>query len=390
MRQLDDFLHKATDAHGYLGAVALIAQHGEVVALRAAGHSDLARRAPMRTDAIFRIYSMTKTIVTVMALQLVEEGRLVLDAPIEKILPAFAAPRVLIGGSAEAPQTRAAARTITLRDLLTHTAGFANGPDTPPAAAELLRRADLDHAASLDDYVARLARVPLACDPGVRFAYDGAGLEVAARMIEIACGEPLESCLRRRIFAPLDMRDTGFSVTREQRARVVDLVSSDVTGALVLADTRSAREPGTMLKDYPSGAGGLYSTARDYARFAQMLLNGGALDGVRIIERNSVESMMHDQLRSAELPRSALQPGETFGLGGSIVIDPVARGRPQARGAFGWPGAASTYYTLDRDKSLVAILLLQYLPRNEGHDLPKISTPFYNLVYQALTPAARP
>jgi len=267
---------------------------------------------------------------------------------------------------------------------------FANGPDTPLAAAELLRRTDLDRAASLDDYVARLARVPLARDPGVRFAYDGAGLEVASRMIEIACGESLDACLRRRIFLPLEMRDTGFSVPQAQRARIVDLLSSDASGALVLADTRSAREPGALLKNYPSGAGGLYSTARDYARFAQMLVDGGALDGVRILERASVESMMRDQLHGAELPRGALQPGETFGLGGSIVIDPVARSRPQAHGAFGWPGAASTYYTLDRDQGLVAILLLQYLPRNEGRDLPKISTPFYNLVYQAFIPASHP
>ncbi|MFT3791391.1 MAG: serine hydrolase domain-containing protein [Rudaea sp.] len=386
LKRLDDFLQRVTGAHGYPGAVVLLARDGEAPTLRTYGYRDLARTEPMPVDAIFRIYSMSKTVTTVAVLMLLEEGRIGLDDPIAGYLPAFADVRVFAGGTADVPRLRAPARAITIHDLLTHTAGFATGAAGDEGRAALVERADLHAAASLDEYVARLARVPLAHDPGTRFGYDGMSIEPLARLVEVVGGQPFDRFVEARILAPLGMRDTGFSVPREKRARLVELVTSDADGRLVAADMRGVREPGAMLNAYPSGAGGLYSTASDYARFARMLLDGGTVNGVTLLGRKTVETMLRNHLANALLPAPGLHEGEGFGLGGSVVLDATRRGRLASDGAFGWSGAASTYYLIDPRERLVAILLAQYLPRNEGHDLPKINATFHNLVYQALNP----
>ncbi|HEY0233032.1 MAG TPA: serine hydrolase domain-containing protein, partial [Dokdonella sp.] len=384
LQRLDRFLREATDAHGYLGAVALVARHGEVVELRAFGHRDLARAEPMTTDAIFRIYSMSKTVTSVAALILMEEGRLALDDPIANYLPEFSAMQVLAGGSADAPQLSPATRPITIRQLLTHTAGFATGAAGEEVATQLLERADPHAAADLHGYAARLARVPLAAQPGTRFRYDGVQIEVLSRLIEVVARMPFDAFLQQRIFEPLRMRDTGFMVPPDQRGRIADISAMDAQGHLVLAEGPSAAHPGERLNAYSSGAGGLYSTAGDYLRFCQMLLDGGTLDGASILGRKSVDLMMQNQLTQFDPPVTSFSEAEGFGLGGSVVLDVARRGRLGSPGAFGWSGAASTYYTIDRQEQLVAILLLQHLPHEGRKDLPKLSVPFYNLVYQAL------
>src|SRR5436309_3277596 len=255
-------MQQATDSAGYLGAVTLVMRHGRVVDWRAYGNRDLARSAPMPRDAIFRIYSMTKTITSIAVLMLMEEGRLGLDDPLARCLPAFTSMQVFAGGRPDAPVLRAARRPITLRHLLTHTAGFAT---TGVGAVE---------AADLGDFTERLARVPLATDPGQRFAYDGTATETLARVVEVVSGLPFERFLQQRVFEPLGMRDTGFSVPPAQGARIADLSAIGDDGRLKLADTHSAAQPGEPLNGYPSLAGGLYSTATDYARLCQSLLDG--------------------------------------------------------------------------------------------------------------------
>ena len=392
LKRLSIFMQQATNSSGHLGGVTLVLRQGRLVDWQAHGHADLARNRPMTRDAIFRIYSMSKTVVTVAALMLMEEGRLSLDDPISRHLPEFGTVKVLAGGTADAPLLRAPRRPITVQHLLTHTAGFATGGEGIEAASGLLNRADPQGAADLKEFATRVASAPLASDPGERFRYDGVQIEVLGRLIERVSGQPLAEVLRQRIFEPLMMIDTAFQVPMAQRHRVVDISTMGTQGRLVLAAGPSAIDPGVPLRRYASGAGGLYSTAADFARFSQMLLGAGTLDGVTLLGRKTVEMMMTNHLSglaaTSTTPAGRFSAAEGFGLGGSVLLDVAQRGRLGSVGSFGWSGAASTYFSIDPKEQLVAILLLQHLPA-EGlgggvADLPKLSAPFYNLVYQAL------
>ncbi len=378
------------DSGEYLGAVTLVARHGRILELHAAGHRDLARSEPMAADSIFRIYSMTKTVATVAALMLAEEGAFALDDPVARFLPEFAKPQVFTGGSAEAPQLRPAARQLTIRHLLIHASGFAVGGADAPEAVELLRRAALDEATDLRDFCRRLAAAPLAVDPGTRFNYDGVPLVVIGRLVEIVSGLAFDRFLRERIFAPLGMPDTGFAVPAAERGRIVAMTSTDADGRLVASPEYAGRVAGEPINRYPSAAGGLYSTAGDYYRFSQMLLNGGTLDGVRILERESVAEMMTNQLPRLDPPAIEFRPGAGFGLGGEVVVDPARRGLAGSPGIFGWPGAASTWYFIDPREQFVAILLMQHLPQRLPRDPPKPGTPFYNQAYRSFVQQPTP
>lgn len=385
LQRLHDFMDKATDDDGYLGGVTLLARNGRIVDWQAYGHRDLARREPLRRDAIFRIYSMTKTVTSVAVMLLVEEGKLTLEDPLSRYLPGFATPQVLVGGSVDAPQLRPADKPLTLHALLTHTAGYPAGRKGDELAVRLMERVDPHGASDLRGFAERMSRVPLAADPGTRFGYDGASLELLARVVEVVSGQSFERFLQQRIFDPLQMRDTGFRVPAAQRSRVVDLTRMEADGRLELADTTSARHPGEPLNAYASGAGGLYSTAGDYARFAQMLLDGGTLDGHVLLGRKTVELMLRNHLTMLDPPVTQFSDAEGFGLGGYVVLDPARRGQLGSPGQFGWSGAASTYYSIDPHERLLMILLLQHLPREDGgKDLPRISRRFYDLVYQTL------
>ena len=385
-------MQAAAGPHGYLGVVTLVARNGQVVDVQAQGHRDLARREPLRADAIFRIYSMSKPVATVAALMLMEQGLLDLDDPVAKHLPEFAPLRVFESGTADRPKLREPARPLTLRHLLTHTAGFGTGGNGSPAieqASLLLNRAHPHGAANLQGFASRVAQAPLASDPGTRFAYDGVQIEVLGRVIEVVSGLSLDRCLQQQIFAPLKMVDTGFSVPAAQRGRVVD-ITTGAAGQLRLHSGPSAQTPGAPLNAYPSGAGGLYASAADYGRFCQMLLNGGTLDGVTLLQRRTVQMMTSDQLALMNpvpvLPARQLQPGESFGLGGSVLLDTPLRERPGAVGAYAWSGAAFTYFMIDPQASLLAILLAQHLHGDESDTLPKLKLPFFKLVYDALLP----
>lgn len=388
LARLDEFMKTTIRAGNYPGAVTMISRHGRIVELRQYGHRDLARKTPMTADSIFRIYSMTKTIASVAVLMLMEEGKLSLDDPVGKFIPAFSEIKVFEGGTIDAPQLRTPRQPITIRQLLTHTAGFATHGANDDIAMTRFNRIDLHTLPTLAAYADYVAHQWLALNPGEQFRYDGVSIEVASRLVEVVSGMPFDVFLRQRILTPLKMADTGFSVAAENRRRVVDLVTTDATGQLILAATHSAAHPGDSLNPYPSGAGGLYSTARDYLRFCQMLLNGGTLDGVSILGRKTVELMMMNHLGDAIVPAGALGKGEGFGLGGYVVMDVARRGRPGSPGQFGWLGAASTYYTIDRKENLIAMLLMQHLPQGHPKDPPKIGVRFINTVYQSLVTTA--
>ncbi|KQV94633.1 serine hydrolase [Pelomonas sp. Root1237] len=369
LRRLNAFLEGDTRASargpGHLGAVVLLARDGCVLHHQAHGHRDLARREAMPLDAIFRIYSMTKPIASVAVLMLMEEGGLTLDDLVERHLPEFAGQRLREGSRPRKP--------VTLRHLLTHTSGF----DTDGAAA------DPQAAPDLATFARRVAAVPLAVEPGSRFRYDGTNTDVLCRVVEVVSGRPFAQFLRERLFEPLGMGDTGFTVPAAQRHRIADITSVADDGRLVLANARSADAPGVALRDYDSGAGGLYSTANDYLRFAQMLLDEGWWRGRQLLSPKTVALMRMNQVGHLDVGND-LGPGEGFGLGVSMVLDVARRGRLGSEGAFGWPGAATTYFTVDPRERLVAILLMQHVPRGVATDPPRPTAAFHNLVYQAL------
>jgi len=371
-------LEENTGATGYTGGVLLVARGGRLLDWRAFGHRDLAREHALRRDDIFRLYSMTKPIASVAAMMLVEAGELDLDTPVAEYLPELAGLQVLDAGERRAPKT-----PLTLRHLLTHTAGFAAGLPGDEAAQAIHDRIEPSAADTLRAYVERLARVPLAADPGTRFGYEAAPLEVMARLVEVRSGRPFEVFLRERIFAPLGMRDTRFSVPTDQRHRVVDLTAMGTDGALRIDPSPSAQTPGAPLRAYPSAAGGLYSTAADYARFCQMLLAGGTLDGQRLLRRETVDAMFSNQLGFLSRPVTQFSDGEGFGFGGYVVIDAAKRGAGR-NGQWGWSGAASTSFWIDRELDAFGIVLLQHLPNGAANDLPRIARPVQARVLQAL------
>jgi CubicO group peptidase (beta-lactamase class C family) len=383
---LDSLLAGAVGEKDYLGAVAMVSLKDVIVYHGALGHADATGKEPLREDAIFRIYSMTKPITSVAALMLVEEGRLRLDDPVARYLPGFAGLQRVAGGDEAEPQLMAVYRPLTVRHLLTHTAGFATGGDDIRVASALLQQQAPEDAEDLADYARRVACAPLADEPGTRFRYDGVNSEVLARVIEVASGTPLDVFLQSRIFAPLGMRDTGFQVPASQRGRIMALTTRNAEGHRVLADTPSAREPGIPLRAYRSGAGGLYSTAADYLRFARMLANGGELDGIRLLQPSTVDQMMQDQLVRFDPPVAYPEAGEGFGLGGYVVTDTAKTTRPGSQGQFGWSGAASTWFTIDRSRRLVIVLMSQHLPTDGAPALPKIAAPFYRQVYSTVSP----
>ena len=384
LERMREFMRSATDSGQYLGAVTLVARNGKIVDWRTFGHRDLAKKLPMTQDSIFRIYSMTKTVASVAVLMLMEEGKLNLEDPVAQYIPEFSNMNVFSGGTASAPKLRPAKRPITIRHLLTHTSGFATSGKTGDEAVKLFNRFDLHQSPTLKAYAEYVARQPLGIDPGEKFNYDGVSIEVVSRMIEVVSGMSFDKFMQQRIFAPLGMVDTGFSVPMEKRARIADMVTSNAGGQLAIVAARHAMIPGEMLNPYPSGAGGLYSTAADYLRFCQMLLNGGTLEGASILGRKSVELMMLNHLTHLDPSVTSFNKAEGFGLGGYVVLDVARRGRLGSVGQFGWSGAGSTYFTIDRQENLIAMLLMQHLPQSLPKDPPKLSVKFYNLVYQSL------
>ena len=381
-QRLEHFLRTQTAnaPQRYSGAVVLVEHKGKPVFAGHYGHQDMARSVPMGGDSIFRIYSMTKPVASVALLLLLEEGRVQLDDPVARHLPAFAGLQQFSDGG----HTQAAA-TLTLRHLLTHTSGWSSSRDTHPQAAAALVAADIDNATDLQDLARRLSRAPLAEAPGTHFHYEGANTDLIAAVVEAVSGQHFAAFLQQRIFTPLGMVDTGFEVPAAKRHRVVDLPTTDADGRLVRADSPSARLPGVRLKAYDNAAGGLYSTAADYLAFARMLLGRAPHGQAPLLSRKTRELMMADQLGGAfAAPVAGFSRGEGFGLGGYVVTDPAVRGRLGSVGQFGWSGAAATYFTVDPAEDLIAIALLQYVDEGRGPRLPSVATPFYNLVYQAI------
>jgi CubicO group peptidase (beta-lactamase class C family) len=358
LARVTGLMQQQIDAGVFTGAVTLIARNGRVAMLTAQGLMDLEAKTPMRTDALFRIMSMTKPIVAASVLMLAEEGRLRLTDPVGRFVPALENLTVAVPNTdgvsppspaftASAPQPGrvvAAARPITLRDLLTHTSGLMSGGASSGYGLAV------GAGETVAQVLPRLAAIPLDFQPGTRWAYSAQyGFDVLVRVVEVASGMPFDRFAEQRVFGPLGMKDTFFYRDGVEARRAT--LYTHVNGAL-----KKQPLPSFLNGAYFSGGGGLTSSAEDYLKFASMLLNGGELEGARILSPRSVE-LMASVFAPDTLPGRNV--GEGFGLGVRVVSDPAARNTWLSPGSFGWSGAYNTHFFVDPKQRIVAVFMTQ-------------------------------
>jgi len=364
------WMQRWTDNGRLAGMVAAVMRRGELAFAETTGKADLERNKPMRADTIFRVYSMTKPLTSTAIMMLYEEGRFQLDDPISRFIPAFANPRVYVGGSRGKIDAMPAEREITFRDLLTHTSGLTYGfMESNPVDALYRSKNGVDFQTgdtSLKDIVERLATFPLIAQPGKAWNYSVA-TDVLGYLVEVVSGQPFQVYLKDRVLAPLGMVDTDFHVPVDKHERLAANYQPGPGGNLELID-----DPGKSRYLAPrrvnSGGGGLVSTAADYLRFCRFMLNKGELDGVRLLGRKTVELMTMNHLKGdmadMGMPRfsESTYYGIGFGLGFSVMIDPAKAHILGSPGEYAWGGAASTAFWCDPAEDMAVVLLTQLMP----------------------------
>lgn len=382
------FRRNYIDTGKLAGMVSLVARRGHVAHLAAFGAADVAAGTPMSTDTIFRIYSMTKPIVSVALLSLYEEGLFQLDDPVSRFIPSWADLRVWSDGTPDSYSTTFPAREMQIRDLLTHTSGLTYGFMNRHPVDALYRRRGVERAdaANLQEMIDKLAELPLKFSPGTQWSYSVA-TDVCGYLCEVISGKPLDQFLAERLFVPLGMEDTGFWVPAEKVDRLAANYAYSAASPLTLFDapaTSTYLTPPTFL----SGGGGLVSTAHDYLQFAQMLANRGELRGNRVLGRKTVEYLSTNHLPGGvdlaamgqRVFSEVSYEGIGFGLGVSVNLDPAKAAALGSVGDHGWGGAASTVFWVDRAEELVVILLAQLMPSSTY----PIRREMRALTYQAL------
>ena len=362
------------------GMLAMVARHGKTVYVNSIGTPTMP--GPQET-AVFRIFSMTKPITSAGAMQLIERGKLRLDDPVSKYIPSFANVKVFAGGSATQPELRAPARGMTVADLLTHTSGLTYGLFDSTPVDSIYRRAGFFGPGWTTSKLAdSLARLPLLFSPGEKWNYSFS-MDVLGRVIEVASGTTLDRFLDSSLFKPLKMSMTGFRATPAMLARVIPIYARGPDGKLQAQTpllTPNYTTPGELL----SGGGGLLSTPDDYLRFAQMLLNGGELDGKRVLKRETVALMMQNHVPDSWVPlkiADGWQIGRNgFGYGGAVRMDsdPSSAG---SAGTFRWAGVGTTFFWVDPKADLIGMVWTQYMPMMEFFAL---DGDFQKRVYAAL------
>ena len=374
------------DRNEAAGIVTLIARDGTIVDLHASGFQDKEAKTPMRTDTLFRIASMTKPITSVAVMMLHEEGKLLLTDPVSKFIPAFKSQRVLEAGS-ETPVP--ARRGMNLRDLLSHRSGLSYGFLNGGAVGNGYRKNGVTDGLmtttmTLADAIDKLAAEPLIAQPGAAWNYS-LSTDVLGRVVEVASGQPFDVFLRERIFKPPKMTDTDFVVPDAKWPRMATVYSPDGKGGIrpmqdpeSFGNTHMSPIASYKSKTYFSGGAGLVSTAADYARFAQMLLHGGSLEGAQILSPKSIELMTLSHTGDLQGSLAIAGPGRGFGLGFSVVTDHAATQMLTSPGVFGWGGIYGTTFWVDPKERLVAVMLVQRYPGSA------VAASFQPLVYQAL------
>ena len=388
LKRVAELVQRHIAAGSFSGAVALVARNGRVGYHEAFGLMDVEAKKPMVRDGIFSIMSMTKPVIGVATLMMMEEGKVRLQDPVSKFIPEWRDMTVAVplpaapgargagpapaagrgGGRGGAPEPRyytvPIEREVQIRDLLTHTSGVASGTNSNFAA----RGVAAGPKETLADYIPRLGKVPVEFQPGTRWAYSAAaGFDVLSRVVEVASGMPIDRFVKTRIFDPLEMKDTTY-IAPTGNPRLVKLYSRTADGL------RPAQYPNFMNGIYFSGGGGLFSTAADYAQFALMLANGGELNGRRLLSPRLVE-LMGSVFAPDTLP--GRPRGEAYGLSVRVVNDPVARNSFLSEGSFGWSGAYGTHFWVDRKEKLAAVVMTQTSNQEFLRD-------FENMVMQAV------
>jgi len=365
-RFVDDRLH--------VGLITLVARNGKIVDFQTYGYRDLEQRLPMERDTICRMYSMSKIITCAATLMLWEEGRFNLDDPVASYLPEMKDMKVWTGGTQEAPQLEPLKRPITIKHLLTHTSGFIYDFAGDDELTKLWRKAELWTGPGLTNFIAKLSRLPLKHQPGDAYTY-GVNQDVLGALIERVTGQSFGAVLASRIFHPLGMNDTGFDVPPEKRPRLAKTYQHAPDGRWVEATPalETWPEPGRGIE---AGGSGIFSTAGDFARFAQMLGNGGTLEGHRLLGRKTVELMTANHMVALPNNQAAART-KGFGLGVEVTTDLGRLSVPSSPGQFGWYGAATTYCQIDPQEKIVAIALSQHLPFNEHNLFAKFQTAYY-------------
>jgi CubicO group peptidase (beta-lactamase class C family) len=382
LERLGRVLQSYCDEKGAPGMVVLIARNGKVAYHRAFGKFRLDKPDPMPLDAIFRIASQSKAVTSVAVMMLMEEGKILLDDPVSKYIPEFKETYVAVqaeGKGVKGYSVVPAKRQITIRDLLTHTAGISYGDG--PAEEEYLKAGIhgwylTDKDMTIGEVVKKLAKLPFDAQPGEHFVY-GYNTDILGYLVEVVSGQSLAEFVEKRIAGPLGMKDTCFFLPESKASRLAPAYGADEKGQIkVIEDTAKSPYIYGPRKCYSGGAG-LVATAEDYARFLQMLLNGGELGGVRILSPKSVELMTADH--TGQIYSGGKQG---FGLGFWVIKNLGTSGLPGSIGAFGWGGAYFTTYWVDPAEKLVAVFMTQLLPVPAS--CADLQNKFRTLVYQAI------
>lgn len=390
LQRLDQAMRATVDNKTLAGAVTLLARHGKVVSFNTYGQQDLASGKPMQKDTIFRIFSMTKPVTGVAMMLLYEEGKWRPSDPLSKHIPEFKDLKVYAGQGADGqPILEAPKHAPTVGELMTHTAGFTYGLFGASPVDKVYAQAKLLEAPSLKDFIDRLAKLPLAYQPGEGWEYS-VSVDVQGYLVEKLSGMPFAQFLEQRLFKPLGMTDTAFFVPESKVGRLATIYVPAGPNALAPLPGMPAL---TAAPGMPSGGGGLYSTASDYLRFAQMLANEGELNGVRLLAPSTVQLM-----RSNHLPEKLMtgkhgigyyrmQPGLGFGYDVAVIEEPATVGSTAGAGSYLWDGIAGTWFWVDPTNDVVFIGLIQRWMMAPG--MPNLEDLSRQLVYQALVEPAK-
>lgn len=369
----------------------LVARGGQVAHLSFQGSTEIGAGKPIGEDTIYRIYSMTKPITSVAAMMLFEEGALRLDHEVFRYIPEFQDSMVLAGGTAEKPELRKPDRPILIRDLFLHTSGITYSFLQQGAADAIYRARKIEHPSwkgDLKSFCEAIAQAPLAFSPGDRWNYSNS-TDVLGRVVEVASGMSLDEFFRKRIFEPLGMKDTFFSVPQDKIERLMACYSRHpLTGEITQADPGGKASAYSKAPNVLSGGGGLASTIGDYFTFCKMLGNGGELDGVRILSPKTLEFMTMNHLPGNKTLKDmgdktfseSRMDGSGFGLGWAVTTDVVATTQPGSVGTFSWGGMASTFFWIDPVEDLIAIQMTQLMPSGAYPIRPQLQ----QLVYAAI------
>lgn len=389
--RLDSSMKSLVDGKKFSGMVTVLARHGKIVDEKSYGFADVAGQKAMQKDTIVRIFSMTKPVTGIAMMMLYEEGKWKPSDPIARYIPEFRDLKVSTGVDKDGkPTLDKPGHAPTMGELMSHTAGFTYGFFGSTPVDKMYQEADLLNSPTLQEFISRVAKLPLLYQPGEGWVYS-VSADIQGYLVEKLSGKLFADFMRERIFQPLGMKDTGFYVPADKLARVASIYQGDANpGATAMPkDAGISQAPGM-----PSGGGGLYSTAGDYLRFAQMVLNGGELNGVRLVAPSSIELMranhVSDEVKNARkfgIGLYQMQPGLGFGYDFAILEDPLKLGSTAGKGTMIWDGLAGTWFWIDPTNDVVFIGMVQrWLMAPGAPDVENLSRA---LTYQALVNPAK-